>query len=151
MVRIDRRIEPPVLFQIHANGFAAPADPRGGDGRGTDVSREAWKTYDRWLQDERVVFLDEPPEIEPAFRGLTQSKQAAREGLGGFLSCSVRSIGPADPRDLRSRLRKQSQSTGSTLILESFTKARQPVAQASACGFPFRRRAESPQAEDGAT
>lgn len=38
---------------------------------------EAWKTYDRWLQDERVVFLDEPPEIEPAFRGLTQSKQAA--------------------------------------------------------------------------
>jgi toxin-antitoxin system PIN domain toxin len=38
---------------------------------------EAWKTYDRWLQDERVSFLDEPPEVEPAFRALTQSGQAA--------------------------------------------------------------------------
>jgi toxin-antitoxin system PIN domain toxin len=38
---------------------------------------EAWKTYDRWLQDERIGFLDEPPEIEPAFRGLTQLGQAA--------------------------------------------------------------------------
>ncbi len=38
---------------------------------------EAWKTYDRWLQDERIGFLDEPPEVEPAFRALTQSGQAA--------------------------------------------------------------------------
>jgi uncharacterized protein len=38
---------------------------------------EAWKTYDRWLQDERIGFLDEPPETEAAFRGLTQSGQAA--------------------------------------------------------------------------
>jgi toxin-antitoxin system PIN domain toxin len=38
---------------------------------------EAWKIYDRWLQDERISFLDEPAEIEPAFRGLTQSSQAA--------------------------------------------------------------------------
>ena len=37
----------------------------------------AWKTYDRWLQDERISFLDEPPEIDEAFRGLTQSGQAA--------------------------------------------------------------------------
>lgn len=38
---------------------------------------EAWKTYDRWLQDDRIGFLEEPPEIETAFRGLTQSRQAA--------------------------------------------------------------------------
>jgi toxin-antitoxin system PIN domain toxin len=38
---------------------------------------EAWKTYDRWLQDERIGFLEEPSEIETAFRGLTQSGQAA--------------------------------------------------------------------------
>ena len=38
---------------------------------------EAWKTYDRWLQDERIGFLDEPVEVEPAFRALTQSGQAA--------------------------------------------------------------------------
>jgi toxin-antitoxin system PIN domain toxin len=38
---------------------------------------EAWKTYDRWLQDDRIGILDEPPEIEATFRGLTQSGQAA--------------------------------------------------------------------------
>jgi toxin-antitoxin system PIN domain toxin len=38
---------------------------------------EAWKIYDRWLQDERIGFLDEPAEIEPPFRALTQSGQAA--------------------------------------------------------------------------
>jgi hypothetical protein len=38
---------------------------------------EAWTTYDRWLEDERISFLLEPPEIEPAFRALTQSGQAA--------------------------------------------------------------------------
>jgi len=37
----------------------------------------AWKTYDRWLQDERIGFLEEPAETEAAFRGLTQSGQAA--------------------------------------------------------------------------
>jgi toxin-antitoxin system PIN domain toxin len=38
---------------------------------------DAWKAYDRWLEDERVGFLDEPTEIETAFRSLTQSGQAA--------------------------------------------------------------------------
>jgi toxin-antitoxin system PIN domain toxin len=38
---------------------------------------EAWEMYDRWVQDERIGFLDEPPEIEEVFRGLTQSRQAA--------------------------------------------------------------------------
>jgi predicted nucleic acid-binding protein len=38
---------------------------------------QAWKTYDRWLQDDRIGFMDEPPGIEAAFRALTQSGQAA--------------------------------------------------------------------------
>jgi uncharacterized protein len=47
-------------------------------GQGEAMAQEdAWKTYDRWLQDERISFLDEPPETEAAFRGLTQSSQAA--------------------------------------------------------------------------
>jgi uncharacterized protein len=37
----------------------------------------AWTTYDRWLQDERIGFLEEAQETEAAFRGLTQSSQAA--------------------------------------------------------------------------
>lgn len=38
---------------------------------------EAWKTYDRWLQDDRIGFLEEPAGIEAAFRAFTQSGQAA--------------------------------------------------------------------------
>lgn len=32
----------------------------------------AWKAYDRWHEDERVGFLDEPADIEPRFRSLTR-------------------------------------------------------------------------------
>jgi len=39
--------------------------------------REAWKAYDRWLADQRVEFLDEPAELESAFRALTRSEQAS--------------------------------------------------------------------------
>ena len=38
---------------------------------------EAWTTYDRWLQDERIGFLDEPSEIESEFRALSRSGQVA--------------------------------------------------------------------------
>ena len=44
---------------------------------GAVAQTEAWRIYDRWLQDERVSFLTEPPEMDPAFRTLTQSAQAA--------------------------------------------------------------------------
>ena len=33
---------------------------------------QAWEVYDHWKQDGRVFFLDEPPNIESAFRGLTR-------------------------------------------------------------------------------
>jgi uncharacterized protein len=29
---------------------------------------EAWRIYDRWLDDPRVIFLDEPSGLEPSFR-----------------------------------------------------------------------------------
>ena len=29
---------------------------------------EAWEAYDRWKQDGRIAFLEEPPEIELSFR-----------------------------------------------------------------------------------
>jgi uncharacterized protein len=38
---------------------------------------EAWRAYDRWLQDERVDFLGEPAGLESSFRSMTQSRQAA--------------------------------------------------------------------------
>ncbi|PYT70053.1 MAG: VapC toxin family PIN domain ribonuclease [Acidobacteria bacterium] len=39
--------------------------------------QEAWKAYDHWLEDQRVDFLDEPSELEIAFRSLTRSAQAS--------------------------------------------------------------------------
>lgn len=37
---------------------------------------EAWDAYDRWLQDERVLFLQEPPSLEAAFRALSSQRSA---------------------------------------------------------------------------
>lgn len=39
--------------------------------------QEAWKAYDRWIEDERVELLDEPPGLETHFRALTRSRQAS--------------------------------------------------------------------------
>ena len=47
----------------------------------------AWAAYDRWLQDPRVTFVDEPPEIEPRFRSLTRRRQSAtKDWADSFLS-----------------------------------------------------------------
>jgi hypothetical protein len=39
--------------------------------------QEAWKAYDRWLEDERVDLLDEPSGLEAHFRALTRSPHAS--------------------------------------------------------------------------
>lgn len=38
---------------------------------------EAWHTYDRWLDDPRVVFLDEPTGLEQAFRSYSRRRSPA--------------------------------------------------------------------------
>jgi hypothetical protein len=38
---------------------------------------EAWETYDRWVEDERVLFVDEPRGLEPSFRSMSQLQQPA--------------------------------------------------------------------------
>ncbi len=49
--------------------------------------REAWRTYDSWLEDERVGFLDEPGGVETAFRALTQSAHASpKEWADAYLA-----------------------------------------------------------------
>jgi toxin-antitoxin system PIN domain toxin len=35
------------------------------------TQRQAWEAYDEWLADGRVVFLEEPPNIDAAFRSLS--------------------------------------------------------------------------------
>ena len=46
---------------------------------GDDVMRqtEAWVVYDRWLEDDRVGFLEEPPGLDRRFRALTRLKTAS--------------------------------------------------------------------------
>ena len=44
---------------------------------GAKSQHEAWRAYDRWLEDERVEFLGEPGGLETEFRALTRSAQAA--------------------------------------------------------------------------
>jgi hypothetical protein len=38
---------------------------------------EAWAAYDRWCGDDRVRFLEEPPDLERRFRVRTRLKHAA--------------------------------------------------------------------------
>jgi len=38
---------------------------------------EAWHVYDRWLEDERILFVAEPSTIEPSFRAVSQHKRPA--------------------------------------------------------------------------
>lgn len=54
---------------------------------------EAWDAYDRWIHDERVSFLPEPPELELAFRALSRRPRPAPKDwadsyLAAFASAS---------------------------------------------------------------
>jgi predicted nucleic acid-binding protein len=36
---------------------------------------EAWEAYDLWLKDDRIRFLEEPPNVEAAFRNLARQRR----------------------------------------------------------------------------
>jgi toxin-antitoxin system PIN domain toxin len=46
-------------------------------GREVLTQAGAWRAYDRWLNDQRVAFMEEPQGLEAPFRALTRSAQAA--------------------------------------------------------------------------
>jgi len=48
--------------------------------------RQAWDVYDRWFEDSRVFFLEEPANLERALRGITrQSRPAAKDWADSYL------------------------------------------------------------------
>lgn len=49
---------------------------------------QAWQTYDRWLEDERVAFLEEPPGLERIFRSLTRLRRPATKDWADSYLCS---------------------------------------------------------------
>lgn len=46
-------------------------------GPDTMTQAEAWTIYDRWMADDRVGFLEEPPGVERRLRALTRLKTAS--------------------------------------------------------------------------
>jgi predicted nucleic acid-binding protein len=50
------------------------------------TQREAWQVYDRWLDDPRVTFLDEPAGLEGAFREFSRKRiPAPKEWADSYL------------------------------------------------------------------
>ena len=54
---------------------------------------QAWAAYDRWHQDPRVRFVDEPPEIEARFRALTRLRQPATKDWADSYLASFATVG----------------------------------------------------------
>jgi hypothetical protein len=54
---------------------------------------QAWATYDRWHQDPRVGFAEEPAEIEARFRALTRSRQPATKDWADSYLASFATVG----------------------------------------------------------
>lgn len=47
----------------------------------------AWQAYDRWLQDDRISFLAEPPALEEAFRAMSRLRRPApKEWADSYLA-----------------------------------------------------------------
>ena len=69
-VEMDARVYFCRFTQISLLRLLTTAAVMGTDEVMTQV--EAWNAYDQWKQDARVFFLEEPPNVEVAFRGLTR-------------------------------------------------------------------------------
>ena len=54
---------------------------------------QAWAAYDRWLEDPRVEFADEPPEIERHFRALTRRRQPATKDWADSYLAAFATVG----------------------------------------------------------
>jgi uncharacterized protein len=54
---------------------------------------QAWAAYDRWLQDPRVEFVDEPAEIEARFRALTRLRQPATKDWADSYLAAFAAVG----------------------------------------------------------
>jgi hypothetical protein len=53
----------------------------------------AWAAYDRWLNDPRVEFVDEPSEIEARFRALTRLRQPATKDWADSYLAAFATVG----------------------------------------------------------
>lgn len=55
---------------------------------------EAWPIYDRWLQDERILYVEEPAALEARFRALSQHRRPApKDWAESYLSAFAETAG----------------------------------------------------------
>jgi len=55
---------------------------------------QAWQVYDRWLDDGRIAFLDEPSNLELIFRSESGSRRhAAKEWADSYLIAFAQAAG----------------------------------------------------------
>jgi uncharacterized protein len=55
---------------------------------------DAWRVYDQWLDDERIVFTDEPATLEPLFRAASHGgRPATKEWTDAYLAAFAESAG----------------------------------------------------------
>jgi uncharacterized protein len=52
----------------------------------------AWAAYDRWLGDDRVSFLQEPPEMEAAFRSISRLRRPAPKHWADYYLAAFASV-----------------------------------------------------------
>ncbi len=58
------------------------------------TQRQAWQVYDRLLEDDRIVFIDEPADLETAFRSASQLRRAApKDWADSYLIAFAQSAG----------------------------------------------------------
>ena len=63
-------------------------------GSAVRTQSEAWRVYDLLLDDPRIAFVHEPPDIELALRGLTHGKSSATNTWSdAYLGALARSLG----------------------------------------------------------
>lgn len=56
--------------------------------------KQAWRVYDQWLEDGRVIFLDEPAALEISFREASQLRRAApKDWADSYLIAFAQSAG----------------------------------------------------------
>jgi toxin-antitoxin system PIN domain toxin len=55
---------------------------------------EAWRVYDRWIEDDRILLVEEPSALEPSFRALSQHKRPApKDWADSYLSAFAATAG----------------------------------------------------------
>jgi len=66
-------------------------------GKDLQTIGEAWKVYDRWLEDSRVEVWHEPPELDTAFRAATRrvSRLSSSKALGDCYLLAVSQVARA--------------------------------------------------------